>query len=184
MMRAEEIVAGLRICNNPKGHRCSECPIFSRYRHGVCKTTIDKRAAALIESQAAEIKRLNEMLADSFQGHLPEEGATQCYWWCPECCEEVDGSRVTYQEMHDTCGHFVLCIEPKDPIAELRAQLSASQQRERAMLSDMAHEMECGACCHVRVDVCDEPCASCRRESSKFKWRGPQEAVEGERDGD
>ena len=62
--------------------------------------------------------------------------------------------------------------------ASLRAQLSASQERERAMLSDMAHEMECGACCHVRVDVCDEPCASCRRENSKFKWRGPQEAGE------
>ena len=58
------------------------------------------------------------------------------------------------------------------------AQLSASQQRERAMLSDMAHEMECGACCHARVDVCDEPCASCRRENSKFKWRGPQTAKE------
>ena len=57
----------------------------------------------------------------------------------------------------------------------LAQQLAASQQRERAMLSDMAHEMECGACCHVRVDICDEPCASCRRENSKFKWRGPQE---------
>lgn len=67
-------------------------------------------------------------------------------------------------------------------LKDVKAQLAVSQQRERAMLSDMAHEMECGACCHVRVDVCDEPCASCRRENSKFKWRGP-EAREGERDG-
>lgn len=70
-------------------------------------------------------------------------------------------------------------IEAVDLIESLQAQLAASQQRERAMLSDMAHEMECGACCHVRADVCDEPCASCRRENSKFKWRGHQPAKEG-----
>lgn len=29
------------------------------------------------------------------------------YWWCGNCSEEVDGSRVTFQEMHDTCGYPV-----------------------------------------------------------------------------
>lgn len=30
------------------------------------------------------------------------------YWWCPECKEEVDGRRVTFQELHDSCGTRVI----------------------------------------------------------------------------
>jgi len=29
------------------------------------------------------------------------------YWWCPTCKEEVDPSRVTFQECHDVCGTHV-----------------------------------------------------------------------------
>ena len=54
-MNADEIVMALRICNNPKGHRCSKCPIFSRYEHRTCKATVDKAAADLIESLQAQI---------------------------------------------------------------------------------------------------------------------------------
>ena len=32
----------------------------------------------------------------------PEE-----YWWCAHCKEEVDSSRVTFSEHHDTCSHPV-----------------------------------------------------------------------------
>ena len=59
-MNANEIVLALRICNNPKSRRCSSCPVFSRYEHRICKATVDRAAAAMIESQAAEIKRLND----------------------------------------------------------------------------------------------------------------------------
>ena len=53
MNKYEEIIQALRTCNNPKGHRCSECPVFSRYPYGVCKRTIDRQAAdALMELQA------------------------------------------------------------------------------------------------------------------------------------
>ena len=35
------------------------------------------------------------------------------YWWCANCTEEVDGSHVTYGEMHDNCGHPVESITPE-----------------------------------------------------------------------
>jgi NTP pyrophosphatase (non-canonical NTP hydrolase) len=54
-MNADDAIKALRICNNPKGDRCSQCPVLSRYDHRVCKATVDRFAATLIESQAAEI---------------------------------------------------------------------------------------------------------------------------------
>lgn len=47
------------------------------------------------------------------------------FWWCDHCSEEVDGSRVTFQEHHDTCGHPVRVIEQAeaDRIAQLEAAL-------------------------------------------------------------
>lgn len=47
------------------------------------------------------------------------------FWWCDNCEEEVDGSRVTFQEHHDACGHAVRCIEqagPSDPDRHLLAR--------------------------------------------------------------
>ena len=35
-------------------------------------------------------------------------------WWCPNCKELLDGSRVTYQERCDTCGHGVSWIDQKE----------------------------------------------------------------------
>lgn len=32
-------------------------------------------------------------------------------WWCPDCNEMLDGSRVTHQERCDTCGHGVNWIK-------------------------------------------------------------------------
>lgn len=68
-MNADEIVWALRICNRPKGHRCSECPIFSRYEHRACKATVDKAAADLIESLQAEIKRLYDEAETNYKIH-------------------------------------------------------------------------------------------------------------------
>ena len=80
-MNADEVVSALRCCNRSKGHRCSECPVFSRYEHRICKATVDRFAADLIESlktagsanywrsawetQCAENKKLYEALAES-----------------------------------------------------------------------------------------------------------------------
>jgi len=36
------------------------------------------------------------------------------YWYCENCTEEVDSSCVTFQELHDRCGHPVNWIVPKD----------------------------------------------------------------------
>lgn len=76
-MNTNEIVRALRICNNPKGHRCSECPVFSRYEYRVCKATVDRTAAALIESQAAKITELNDFENSQCAKLLEELNATE-----------------------------------------------------------------------------------------------------------
>ena len=71
-MNADEVVSALRCCNRSKGHRCSECPVFSRYEHGICKATVDRFAADLIESlqaQLAESQR-RELAAVEFIKYL------------------------------------------------------------------------------------------------------------------
>ena len=49
---------------------------------------------------------------------------SESYWWCANCTEEVDGSHVTYGEMHDNCGHPVESITPEkqERIAELERE--------------------------------------------------------------
>jgi hypothetical protein len=46
------------------------------------------------------------------------------YWYCPHCKEELSPSRVTYQELCDTCGHLVEWIEDID-IDRLRELVEA-----------------------------------------------------------
>lgn len=58
-MNADEVVGALRCCNRSRGHRCSECPVFSRYEHRICKATVDRFAADLIESLQAENRARN-----------------------------------------------------------------------------------------------------------------------------
>jgi hypothetical protein len=47
----------------------------------------------------------------------------ESYWYCPNCKEEVDGSCVTFQELHEVCGHPVECITPED---NLQSRLDAA----------------------------------------------------------
>lgn len=55
----DEIVRALRTCNNPKGQRCSQCAVFSRYDNARdCKRTIDKYAADRLESQQRDLLQL------------------------------------------------------------------------------------------------------------------------------
>ena len=37
------------------------------------------------------------------------------YWYCPNCREEIDPTNVTFQELHDSCGHAVEWIEGIEP---------------------------------------------------------------------
>lgn len=60
-MNADEVVSALRCCNRSKGHRCSVCPVFSRYEHRICKATVDRFAADLIESLQAELTDYHHM---------------------------------------------------------------------------------------------------------------------------
>lgn len=84
-MEDNEIVKALKVCNNPKGHRCSECPLFSRYDNRICKARVDKQAADLIEQLT---KELDAALAD-----IPHWQNTCIHDWktcghgypCPEC---------------------------------------------------------------------------------------------------
>jgi len=55
-----EIVRALRTCNNRKGERCSQCPVFSKYGYPrTCKRTVDLKAADRLESQERENKRIS-----------------------------------------------------------------------------------------------------------------------------
>lgn len=67
------------------------------------------------------------------------EGEEHGYWWCPECLEEVDSSRVTYTECHDSCGREVVWKDPLPPVNEdVRARLDQINYRwhSGAKLSD------------------------------------------------
>ena len=65
MNNIDELVKALRICNKPKGHRCSECPVFSRYPNRVCKSMVDKQSADAIEALQAELQRICKV-ADNY----------------------------------------------------------------------------------------------------------------------
>jgi hypothetical protein len=63
-----------------------------------------------------------------------EAEMSQGYWYCSNCREEIGGYNGTYQELHDSCGHPVIWIEPK-PFYETPAQHKARTGKE---LSDGA----------------------------------------------
>jgi hypothetical protein len=74
-MDAKEIVSALRVCNNPKGRRCSSCPVLSKYEHRECKTKVDMLAAGLIDALTAENARLRAELQGSIESgqHIDSE---------------------------------------------------------------------------------------------------------------
>ena len=88
-MNADEVVSALRCCNRSKGHRCSECPVFSRYEHRICKATVDRFAADLIESLQAQLAASqrraqdarNELCLKCGRYHEAHKGACDgCLW--------------------------------------------------------------------------------------------------------
>jgi hypothetical protein len=43
---------------------------------------------------------------------------TITYWWCWNCAEEVDPRCVTFQEIHDRCGHPVDSVTDEVPLTD------------------------------------------------------------------
>lgn len=146
-MNTDEIIRALRICNNPKGHRCSECPVFSRYERGICKKTVDKAAADLIER---------------LQGQLKETWEWDMY----QCAKrEIERLQIQSEQRYQLyCGAL-------DTIERLESQLSASQARERAAIKEI-----CALCRFGRQVGLEAGYQStgngCRCETCK--WRGQQ----------
>jgi hypothetical protein len=57
------------------------------------------------------------------------------YWYCPHCKEEIDPTNVTFQELHDTCGHAVEWIEGID-LDRLREICAAERDGRYMVLPD------------------------------------------------
>ena len=57
--------------------------------------------------------RLDDVLA-KYHGEAEPTTPNESYWWCESCGCEVDGTRVTYEELHDVCGHPVEWREGDD----------------------------------------------------------------------
>ena len=153
-MSAEEIVCALRTCNKPKGHRCSECPVFSRYEHRICKATVDRQAAALIESQAAEIKRLNQCLGR--------------HGWDDVSERKLKNLKHKLECKTKECGKF-------------QAQLTASQQETRAAVERLKRKCmdELAAVkCICDIETYLELGSAKYIKKTIDSWRGPQEAGE------
>ena len=49
-----------------------------------------------------------------YHGEVEPTTPNESYWWCESCGCEVDGTRVTYEELHDVCGHPVEWREGDD----------------------------------------------------------------------
>jgi hypothetical protein len=59
------------------------------------------------------------------------------YWYCPYCGLEVDPLNVTYQEIHEDCGHPVECIDSYKPTYN---QLQFENRRFRNILKAISNE--------------------------------------------
>ena len=86
-MNADEIVRALRCCNRAKGHRCSECPVFSRYDYRICKATVDRAAVDLIESLQAQLNDVAPMVRGEWvlQGENERDYETSLEEKCSLC---------------------------------------------------------------------------------------------------
>jgi len=108
---------------------------------------------------------------------------SESYWWCPGCKEEAPSSRVTYDELHEDCGHPVVLVEPGDPIATLRASLAkAEAERDAAVARAEAAEKACRVrdrdleLQHADLRRCDDA-----RESYRNSFLGYRATVDRQR---
>ncbi len=65
-MATADLAKALQVCHNSKEHRCSECPVFSKWitnfkcRAGDCKRILDFHAADRLMELEAELERHRE----------------------------------------------------------------------------------------------------------------------------
>lgn len=143
-MDNEKIVRALRICNRSKGHRCSECPVFSRYEHRICKATVDERAADLIEALQADRESYQQV-----KEALRREGYS-----------DIETMISQYKQVMIAANEHDL--DRDEEVERLEAQLEASQpenkpltnaDRIRAMsdeeLAELLHEAYTSGMCDV-----------------------------------
>jgi hypothetical protein len=68
---------------------------------------------------------------------------SESYWWCPECHQEIDGSHVTFEEFHDTCGAKLasLTIDNRpltERISTLAFELACARQEVEKLKNEFA----------------------------------------------
>ena len=52
------------------------------------------------------------------------------YWWCPTCEREIDGRRVTHDELCDACGFPVETVESEDSEMDLKDRVYSQWIRD------------------------------------------------------
>ena len=55
------------------------------------------------------------------------------YWYCPRCQEELSSSRVTYQELCDTCGTAVTYVDGVESYEDLKKRAEEAERRAKVM---------------------------------------------------
>jgi hypothetical protein len=58
--------------------------------------------------------------------------ATDGYWWCQNCKNEIGAYHVTNQELHEDCGHPAEWITPVSALAQAREEGRIAGLREAA----------------------------------------------------
>ena len=130
--------------------------------HTLCGQSAKK---AWYEQNSAEIQRLRQWVNDLQSG---------MYVNCVYCGHRYGPEDKVPSSMADALkAHIEQC--PEHPMSHLKAQLAASQRRERAAVEDMTEMAGSNAPCYwCKNKQGWTACKDCR-----FEWRGPQEAGKG-----
>ena len=193
-MNANELVGALRSCNNPKGRRCSSCPVFSRYDHKECKRAVDILAADAIEKLQAETTQLKDELAD-----YNCDTKIGCKL-IEEVKAERDAAVAENERLAKHGGKYIQLSDERYKMYEkavkraedAEIKLAESQRMERAAVEGLewlagttVDSLRCNICKYNPNDM------GCELDGSQFDddgechftWCGPQEAEKGDKMG-
>lgn len=109
-------ISKIRVIRDPDGHLHIGRRIWTAYKHvkdspPKAPSWKEKEAARRLSGQIE--KSVKFLQGQGYSVLAPTGPAHSGYWYCPNCQEEIDSSRVTFQELHDACGHPASWIEPK-----------------------------------------------------------------------
>lgn len=75
----------------------------------------------------------------------PQGGEATGYWWCAYCREELNGSHVTFQEYHESCGRPAEWIELTAPsYANLTKRVALYEKALEKIAAYGSNEVEPG----------------------------------------